>query len=276
VTAEELEVWNEIFQAARQSCNVIVDVHLGLNAEQERQVFHDLNNLAKPVAASLAYQFDSSNPVNVFIKEQLIEDGAWHCRVVDRDTTDWHDDDGAIAYKDLVAINARLFINKTTISSATPTEVLPRAPIAREFWTAVAKIAHWGRAGAKTKTVAAQPVVLKAAAKVVYDFAFGRESDPERLRGFIDAIPQIDLSHQNPCWRYYELTPQERSTRLPGLDSYLPVSGDGANRDIGGWDASEGVFRFGAKHNDIVPILADMMRWMARLPSRHATPTEGK
>jgi hypothetical protein len=30
------------------------------------------------------------------------------------------------------------------------------------------------------------------------------------------------------------------------------------------------VFRFGAKHNDIYPILGDMIRWQLKLPSRHA------
>ena len=30
-----------------------------------------------------------------------------------------------------------------------------------------------------------------------------------------------------------------------------------------------GVMRFGAKHNDIYPILGDMIRWKLDLPSRH-------
>jgi DNA-sulfur modification-associated len=270
VSAEELAVWSEIFQAARQSCNVIVDIHLGLTTEQERQVFHDLNNLGKPVAAGLAFQFDSSNPVNLFIKEQLVEGGVLHCPVAEHDTTDWHNDDGAIAYKDLVAINARLLVNKTTISSASPAEVKPRLDTARRFWLAVSSIPHWGHPGAKSETVAAQPVVLKAAAKIVYDCAFGREADPQFLEAFLAALSSMDLSHNNPCWRYYVFDQAQRTSLLPGLDIYLPPVGDGANRDIGGWNSEERIMRFGAKHNDIFPIIGDMMRWMARLPSRHA------
>ena len=32
--------------------------------------------------------------------------------------------------------------------------------------------------------------------------------------------------------------------------------------------------RFGAKHNDIFPVLADMIRWKLRLPNRHTAGEE--
>ena len=51
-----------------------VECHLGLGVKEERQLFHDLNNLGKRVDASLALKFDSANPINVFIKEVLIDD----------------------------------------------------------------------------------------------------------------------------------------------------------------------------------------------------------
>jgi hypothetical protein len=267
-TPEELEVWNGVFQSARQSCNVVADVHLGLTAEQERQVFHDLNNLSKPVSTGLAFQFDSSNPVNMFIKEELIEGGILRCPVVEKDITDWHQDDGAMAYKDLVSVNARLIVNKTSIVSASPTDVVPRLPVARRFWAAVAGIPNWGVAGAKSRTVAAQSVVLKSAAKVTYDLAFGREASEEELTKFLVALPEMDLTHANPCWRFFGLSASDRASSVPGLDRYMPQGGDGANRDIGGWDDREGVMRFGAKHNDIFPIVGDMMRWMCGLPNR--------
>jgi hypothetical protein len=43
---------------------------------------------------------------------------------------------------------------------------------------------------------------------------------------------------------------------------------DGSNRDIGKRDA-KGRMRFGSKHNDIYPILGDMIRWRLKLPNRH-------
>jgi hypothetical protein len=273
VPPDELEVWNALFKTARQGCNVIVDIHLGLTPEQERQVFHDLNNLAKPVAASLAYQFDSSNPVNMFVKEYLIDGHELPCRISDQDITNWHEDDGSISYKDLVSVNARLLLNKTTISGAAPAEIKARLDVAKDFWRHIATIPNWGSAGAKTKTVAAQPVVLKGLAKVVYDYGFGREADAKKLAALWESLPRMDFSHTNPCWRYYQLTEEEREALTPGLAGHLPPSGDGANRDIGGWDSQAELFRFGAKHNDIFPIVGDMVRWMAGLPSRHSGQT---
>ena len=271
VSPEALQAWTEVYKTARQGCNVIIDLHLGLTPLQERQVFHDLNNLGKPVSASLAYQFDNSNPVNLFIKEQLIDDTLRRFKIVERDVSNWHDDDGSIAYKDLVGINARLLLNKTSIAGAKPEEVAAKKQVAVDFWNSVASIPNLGTPGGRLKTVASQPVVLKSLAKLAHEFAFGREPDRILLGQLLDSIPRLDWSHSNPCWRYYILDEVSRQTLTPGLDQYLPASGDGANRDIGGWDADDQLFRFGAKHNDILPVLGDMVRWLTKFPSRHGT-----
>jgi hypothetical protein len=88
------------------------------------------------------------------------------------------------------------------------------------------------------------------------------------LRKLLDGITDIDFSHLNPLWRYFELTEDERRQEgLSGLAEYLPEEGTG-NRDIGAFDKSAQVMRFGAKHNDIFPILGDMIRFKLGLPSR--------
>jgi hypothetical protein len=200
--------------------------------------------------------------------------------VVEKDVTSWHNDPGAITWKDLTAINSILFLNKTNIKGASPGEVSERIEIARDFWEAVNRINHFGQPGARKSTVAAQPVVLKAAAKLVYDFAFGRNRDPHLLSKVITGIPHVDFSHQNPMWRYYEMTPTERkSSGLDGLAEYLPaeatdVDAISANRDIGRFDPTDNVMRFGAKHNDIFPLLGDMIRWRMGLPSRRGSECE--
>ena len=54
-----------------------------------------------------------------------------------------------------------------------------------------------------------------------------------------------------------------------GIDKmaeYLPDIETG-NRDIGSFDGKW--MRFGSKHNDIFPIIGDMIRWKLGLPSRH-------
>jgi hypothetical protein len=271
-TTAELQAWNECLEVARAFCTVTVEVHLGLGVDEERQLFHDLNNLAKKVEASLALQFDNSNPVNQFIKEVLFDDIlGWE--PIEKDIVDWQHDTGQLTRKDIVAVNAHLFLNKTNISGATPDDLEQKKDVAHRFWNVIKDIPGFGEDKAKLTTVAAQPVVLKALAKLTYDFAFSKRK-PEQSESYLEkllaSIPNIDFSHGNPMWRYYEFTPAQRSENgLDGLDRYLPSDDEGFNRDIGRYDAAKGVMRFGAKHNDIYPILGDMIRWKLDLPSRH-------
>lgn len=272
-TAGELVLWNECLDVARGFCTISVEVHLGLGIDEERQLFHDLNRLAKKVETSLALQFDSSNPVNLFIKEVLFDDiMTWE--PIDKDIVNWQDDTGAMTRKDIVAINAHLFLNKTNISGATPVAVDPKVEVATRFWKAVSEIPGFGQPKAKLNTVAAQPVVLKALAKLTYDFAFGKrkgDGNDEQLDRLLSAIPTLDLSHSNPMWRYYQMSETERTNAgLERLKLYLPADDDGYNRDMGAFDPHSGVMRFGSKHNDIYPLIGDMIRWKLNLPSRHA------
>ena len=130
--------WEECFEVARTYCTILVEVHLGLKTEEERQLFHDLNQLGKRVDANLALQFDNSNPINLFIKEVLIS--KLNLRVTEFEIKNWSEDDGAVSRKDLVAVNALLFLNKTNISGATPALMEGKSTIAHQFWTAVMAI----------------------------------------------------------------------------------------------------------------------------------------
>ena len=272
-TPEEMQVWSYAFEIARTDCSVVIETHLGLNVEQERQLFHDLNNLAKTVESSLVYEFDNSNAVNRFIKERLLGNDILKAKVVDTDNPhDWHKDEGVISRKDLIAINAQLFLNKTTINGAQPADIIAKEDYGCRFWGAVAQIPHWGEPGAKKNTVAAQPVVLKAIAKLAYDFGYGRDEDPEHLERLISAIERgvVDFSHTNRMWRYFELSPEERERYCPGLNDAITPAEAGFNLDLGNFDDINQVMRFGAKHNDIQRHLADMIRWNLGLPKRKA------
>lgn len=274
VTADDLAVWEECFEVARSYCTLLLEVHLGLNADEERQLFHDLNRLSKKVDTNLALQFDNSNPINLFIKERLIN--GLGVSVSEADVKDWSDDRGALPRKDMVAVNAILFLNKTNISSATPPQVEGKEDIAHRFWTAVNAIDGFGEEHARQKTVAAQPVILKAIAKLVFDFSFSnrRPADGDQLtEKLLSNLTDIDFSHHNPMWRYYELSTEDRiRSGLTELSAYLPAE-DTGNRDVGSFQG--GYMRFGAKHNDIYPILGDMIRWKLGFPSRHSSdPTE--
>lgn len=266
VPNDELSVWAQCYEITRKACTVSVEVHLGLEVIEERQLFHDLNNLSKKVEKSLALEFDSSNPVNAFIKDELAEK---LIKISPGDKVDWETDDGGLTRKDIVAVNAHLLLNKSNINSATPSIVQERLGIAKRFWEAVVQIHGFGEEGAKAKTVAAQPVVLKALAKLTYDFAFGRFNDEMFLGKLLDSITDLDFSHDNMLWRYYDLTEQEKvANGLIGLEEYLPDNSTG-NRDVGAYEESTGWMRFGTRHNDIFPIIGDMIRWKLRLPSRN-------
>lgn len=272
-TSEEIKVWTTAFEIARSECSIIVEAHLGLDIDQERQLFHDLNNLGKNVEGGLAYEFDNSNPVNRFIKERLIGEGVLTATVVESDNAgDWSKDEGVIARKDLVAINALLFLNKTTINGALPADINAKEGYGSRFWEAIARIPNWGQAGAKRNTVAAQPAVLKSLAKLAYDFAYGREQNAEHLETLFAAIEdgEIDFSHSNPMWRYFEMSPEEKNNFCPGLADAVTPEEAGINLDLGNFDATAGVMRFGPKHNDIQRHVGDMIRWVLKLPKRKA------
>ncbi len=272
-TAEEVQVWASIFEIARTECSVVVETHLGLNFEQERQLFHDLNNLGQTVERGIAYEFDNSNPVNRFIKERLLGNDILKAKVVDTDSPhDWHKDEGVISRKDLIAINALLFLNRTTINGASPADIHSKEDYGCRFWGAIAQIPHWGEPGAKKNTIAAQPVVLKALAKLAYDFGYGRDEEPSHLSKLLLAIEegQIDFAHTNPMWRYFEMSQEERDKECPGLKDAITPEAAGFNLDLGNFDAVNQVMRFGAKHNDIQRHLGDMIRWKLGLPKRKA------
>ncbi|MFZ4382419.1 MAG: DNA sulfur modification protein DndB [Sandarakinorhabdus sp.] len=268
ISEAEMLVWNETYDATRQYATLTLEVHLGLDIDQERQLFHDLNRLGKKVDASLAFQFDGSNPITHFIKRSLIADLG--ITIADSEAKDWSQDTGALVLKDVVAVNAIAFLNKSNITGATPAIIEPREPVIMELWSQIQAIPEFGSNRSKEKTVAAQPVVLKALAKIAYDLQFSNrrpENADELYRQFLEGLPELDFSHENPMWNYYGLTDGQRLDEgLNGLAAYLPEDSVGANRDMG--SIQGGFMRFGSKHNDIYPILADMIRWSLKLPSR--------
>lgn len=273
IATDVLAAWDECDEVARGFSKIAVEIHLGLGVREEQQLFHDLNNLAKKVERSLALKFDSANPVNQFIQNELLPHILNWEDVVDGDQSNWTKDTGRWTFRDLAATNAILFLNKTSIASATPADVEDKYAVACRMWGAIANVPGFGKPGAKANTVLAQPVVVKAIAKLVYDLGFGRRrgatagDDLERL---LMSLSQVNFSHTNPVWRFYEMTEQERiKAKLNGLRDYLPDGGD-SNRSISTFDTQNKWMKFATRHNDIYPIIGDMIRWMLKLPSRTA------
>lgn len=275
LTNDEIEVWNECRDMCA-FCKVAVEIHIGLGINEERQLFHDLNTLGKKVDISLANKYDSSNPINNYVTEVLKDDIFADHRFEILDSSneaDWNEELPSITRKSLAAINAILFLNKGNINGATPIDVTEeKKEVANNFWNYVLTIPGFLETRPKLKTVSAQPVVLKAIAKLYFDCFFSKnanlnnqENQENLLKGLID----FDFSHSNLAWQYYSLNEEDRnSEKLAGLKEYLPIDGEGYNRDMGGYDSLTNTFRFGAKHNDIAPLIGDIIRWHTKLPSR--------
>lgn len=273
VSDDEMLIWIEAFECARTFATVKIEFHLGLAIDQERQLFHDLNNLGKKINVSQATEFDQGNPINNFVRV-VLEDGIG-IATNERDSKDWARDDGAMLRKDLAAINSIAFLNKTNARTATPLVVTERQEDIASLWEAICALPGFGEEQAKVKTVAAQPVVLKALAKLTFDLLYSNrrpEDGRERFDRLIANLGDIKFEHLNPMWRYYQMTEDERSDpAIAGLAEYLPAGGlvtSDSNRDLGAFQG--GLMRFGAKHNDIYPILGDMIRWKMGLPNRHS------
>jgi hypothetical protein len=186
-------------------------------------------------------------------------------KIVERDNSPWTEDRGVISRKDLLAVNAMLFLNKSNVRGALPQDVNQHRPYAQAFWNAISKIPSFASPQAKLKTVAAQAVMLKTLAKLAYNFGLGRSSDEVSLQKLINGIPSIDFNHDNPMWRYGRLSDDDRARLCPGLSDYLRA----AYVEVGTYDETQPLFKFSPLHNDIMPVVGDMIRWALKLPNRH-------
>jgi len=264
VSDEALLFWHEALAYYSERFSITIDMHFGLTIEQEKQLFHDLNNLQKTVAASQAQAFDQSNPINIFT-HRLIEHELFN-EVKDRiafdGRVDW--EDGAwLKLDSLNAINARLLMNKTTISGAKPVEVNEREESAWTFWEAVTKIPGIFN---RNESVAAQTALLKALARIYFELTWGRGAESNGTETFLQNVPQIDFSHNNPLWDIEHLSDEELA-KFPGLSEYLPENW--RQKSIG--DRVDGKVRFGMRHNESILVLPGIIRYLAKLPPN--TPT---
>lgn len=242
---------------------VTIDLHIGLTVTEERQTFADLNNKTRKVATDLSYQYDRANPVVVFIQDELGDlIGA--------------EEDGKLSLTELASVNAIGFQNKTNVRGAVPTLVSERKGTIKSMWDAIRDVDGFGD---PDTSVISQIVVQKAIAKLVYDLGFSRsatEDDAEHLQTVLNNLSDVDFRHDNPLWRYFILPDDQRKpgpkqpNAIKGIEPYLATDeyGNVIDRDLGSFQ--NGRFTFSVKHNDVYPVIADMIRYKLGLPSRHA------
>lgn len=262
VPAELRTLWAEARLALRKM-TVTIELHLGLSVSEERQEFADLNNKSRKVATDLSYQYDRGNAIVVFIQDEL---------------TDYigSGEEGLMSLTELASVNAIAFQNKTNVKGAVPALISERKGRVKEMWEAIGEVDGFGD---PDSTVIHQIVVQKAVAKLLYDLAFAKTRTPEEraandehVQTLLNNLNDVDFSHSNVLWRIFLMSMEDRNRTqaLKGLSAYLPKDENGSvmERDIG--VLQNGRFTFSVKHNDVYPVLADMIRFRLRLPSRHA------
>lgn len=263
--------WSKILEIALARATISIECHLGLKEDEEQQLFYDLNSKGKKVTQSLAYQYDHTDPINKFISEEIVEANLLGFKPSEKDVSDWQNDNGAISRKDINTVTCLVALGKSNSKSATPAIVEARKEYLKRFWTIIAGVDGFGENSAKSKTVLAQPVVLKALGKLAFDLAYGHQNirDESAYKLLCDSIvsQKLDFKHENPLWRALLLSTVLREEQFPGISKYVHVPPD-TNLDAGIWDEENKWVRFGSRHNDIFPRLGDSIRYALDMRAR--------
>lgn len=272
MSSAEMQFWSEVYDLALQECSVTVEIHCGLGLKEEGQLFADLNSRGKTLHASLLAQFDKSDALAAMVGERLLEGDTPVLRFPVQEESDaksW--DDAGMTLKDVVMINRLLVHGSNANKLTTPTEVADKISFIERFWTVIQSISGFGKEYQRSKTVAGQPVVLKALAKLAFDHCYGvpRLRDEEGLKNLYDAIlsKKLSFDHSEPLWRTLFMNDSEREEIFPGINEYVYL---GDQFKGGEYDKLNGWVRYGTSHNDIFPRLGDIIRWRLKLQNRGA------
>lgn len=267
LTKEEAEIWSAVVTEARVHLTVDVTVHLGLDAAQERQLFHDLNNLGKKPPAALSITYDQANPISVFTREVLEDEKRLGgLKVIDSGTKKSGRDreEDSIYRDDLTSICAILFAGATNPAGIMPAVVNKNYDYGRKFFEAITSQPFFAGTGWHTKSLLAQPSMLKGLAQLVYTFHGSREENLVKRDALLDALQNrcIDFSITNQLWHAYFLSPEERESKFPGLEEY--ITPEGTRKLFATWDEARGLFQFTTNTRDVMRYIGDLIRWDLR------------
>jgi hypothetical protein len=270
LTAEETAIWSAVVELARSHFTIDVTLHLGLKPDQERQLFHDLNNLGKKPDAALAQAFDLANPVSVYVRQHIEEKKLLgDIRISDAGSKKGSKNSDAtppsIYRDDLAVANALLFAGATNQATVTTQLVNPHVDYADRFWRIVASQPHFGTQDPLI-TLLAEPVMIKGLATLAHNFHGSREKSPTLRDQLLTdlAAEKINFSPADPLWALYLKSDSERDAFDPTLNDYLtPDAGRKTYAVI-----RDGRYDFAANTRDIARYLGDLIRWKLKLPRR--------
>lgn len=250
---------------------VSIRIYLGLFLAEDRQVFHDINRLGKMVDDGLAFAFDSSNPVVIYVKDALVKKTI-NLTVTEKDQKKNDAADDVISMRDLVNVCTIFFTGKTSNKGTATKVVSDKEDIADRMWRSIQQIPSFGTVDGKKYTVAQQTTVLKAIARLAFDLGFGKYKNAEHLETLLnDLSTKVNFSHTNKLWQYYTL-PTEEKVKFVGIENYIP---EAIRNPMGIFSNSFGM-KFAATSNDIFPIIGDMIRYQLGLPPRKKSKRKAK
>lgn len=267
LTGAEIEFWETVRDRAMNECSVSVEIHIGLDEPEEQQLFSDLNSRSKPLQSSLVLNYDQSDAIAQISRDKDII----HFPIADEsDAKQWKST--GLPLKDIIMIN-RLLVHGANAKGATPqSQVDAKAGFIRRFWEVVQSIDGFNESEQRTKTVAGQPVVLKALAKLSYDLAYGTPKlvDEQGLKTLYHAIQtkKLTFNHSDLLWKALFMDDDERAKTFDEtINDFVHVT---AQTKPGEFDVQNGWVRFAPAHNDIYPRLGDLIRWKVGLGNRGA------
>jgi hypothetical protein len=271
IDSETLEFWQEVYDILVEEQSITMEVHLGLKEEQEKQLFVDLNSKTKKLSASMLGEYDRSDAIAV-LSAKLRDDNIITVPIfADSDAKDW--ETAGLTFSDIVMVNRLLIHGANTKAPTSQAVVSDKLAFVERFWTAIHEVPGFTDVDARAKTVVAQPVMLKALAKLAFDLGYGKPSlqDSEALKKLLLAMrTERDLFlHDQAIWRALFLNDADRAEQFGApINQFLYVN----NQLIGktGNVDENGKVRFGHAHNDIYPRLGDILRWHLGFASRGA------
>ena len=264
---DELEFWQTVRNVAMDECSLSIEIHIGLDEAEEQQLFSDLNSRSRPLHSSQVQAYDQSDAIAAVSRDKEI---IRFPIASDSDAKSWTSD--GLPLKDIIMVN-RLLVHGANVKDATPqSQVDAKLPFIKRFWEVVQRIDGFVEPQQRTKTVAGQPVVLKALAKLAHDHAYGvpKLVDEEGLKKLYAAIQtkQLTFGHTDELWQALFMSDEERAAKFgPGINDYVHVT---AQTKPGEFDKLNGWVRFGTAHNDIYPRIGDLIRWKLGLKNRGA------
>jgi hypothetical protein len=263
----EIEFWEAVRDRAMDECSVSVEVHIGLDEAEEQQLFSDLNSRSKPLQSSLVLNYDQSDAIAQISRDKSII----RFQIADEsDAKQWKST--GLPLKDIIMIN-RLLVHGANAKAATPqSQVDAKSDFIRRFWDVVQGIDGFMEPEQRTKTVAGQPVVLKALAKLAHDLAYGTPKliDQNGLKTLYHWIEKkkITFDHADRIWQALFMSDEDRAAEFGnGINDYVHVT---AQTKPGEFDQQNKWVRFAPAHNDIYPRLGDLIRWKVGLGNRGA------